>query len=232
MTFLSAIYYVDTAMQSKTKTSIRVAIADNHAVVREGVKSLLQQQTDMEFVGESDGNMDAAKLYSASKPDVFLFEAATRQINGVEILQQIRQFDNKANILIFSFYPEAQYALPYLRAGASGYLEKTADNDTLLNAIRRIASGKKYISHSIATVLAEQLAAPKELLPHEELSAREYQIMLHLAAGKTLTRTAEDMGLSSRTVSTYRKRILSSLNLQSGADLVQYAFRHNLLTPW
>ena len=218
-------------MHKIKRSTIQVAIADDHAVVREGVKSLLMRETDIEFIGESVSGDAAISLYRQLKPDVFLFDATMQPQSGLDVLQQIYQIDRLARVLIFSVYPDTQYALPYLRAGASGYLEKGADTTTLVEAIRHIARGKKYISQSLAAMLAEQLATPAEIQPHEELSAREYQVLLHLAAGKTLTRTAEEMGLSSRTISTYRKRILNQLNLRNNVDLVQYAFRHKLLFP-
>lgn len=216
-------------MQAESNPVIRVAVADDHAVVREGVRSLLNNTADMQLVGEASDGIEAVELYRQRQPTVLLLDISMPAQNGLTALQTIIKSDPDARVLMFTRQPEEQHALTCLRAGASGYLEKSQECDTIVDAIRLVASNKVYISPRVANMLADDLSSLDTRPAHEKLSVQEYQIMLHLAAGKTLTQTGEEMGLSSRTISTYRKRILKKLNLACAADIVQYAYRNKLL---
>lgn len=206
---------------------IRILIADDHAVVRRGIKEILADAPDMRCVAEAASGKETLQLAAATECDVAVLDIFLPDMNGLDVLKQLRAQFPKLRVLILSAYPEEQYAVRALKAGASGYLTKTSAPEELLEAIRTAQRGSKYITRA----LAEQLAAAvsgEPAAPHAALSDRELQVLRGLAAGKTLNDLAADLALSPKTVSTYRARILDKLGLATTAELIRYALEHGL----
>src|SRR5258706_2266939 len=207
---------------------MKFLIADDHAVVRKGLIQLLREEFAMAEVAEvTNGN---AVLEEVRKQlwDAILLDISMPGRSGIEIVKQIRTNGIKTPILIISMYPEEQYAIRALKAGASGFLNKESANEELLAAVHKILSGRKYISSSIADKLAETLGETGEI-PSHELSDQEMQVLQLIASGKTVSEIAEELSLSVRTVSTYRTRILEKLSLHNNAELTRYAMNHRLV---
>lgn len=208
---------------------MRVFIADDHAVVRRGVRQILEEAADMVVVGEAAAGRETLRAVSEITCDVLLLDIALPDINGLEVLAQLRAVKPEVQVLILSVYPEKQYALRALKAGAAGYLTKDSLPEELLTAVRQAASGGKYITQSLSEKLAGELQAGAAKEPHELLSNREYQIVCLLAAGKTVSDIAAELSLSVKTVSTYRARILEKLGLQNTAEIIHYALSRGLV---
>lgn len=207
---------------------IRVFVADDHAVVRRGVMQILAEAPDMVAAGEASTGRETLQAVREQDYDVLVLDIAMPETNGLEVLNQVRTLKPDLRVLILSMYPERQYALRALKAGAAGYLTKESAPDELIAAIRKVASGGKYVTQSLAESLAAALGSELGKEPHETLSAREYQVMRLLAAGKTVTAIATELSLSAKTVSTYRTRILEKLDLRNSAEIIRYAFEHGL----
>ena len=207
---------------------IRVFVADDHAVVRRGVLQILEEAPDMVAAGEASTGREVLQAVRKHDYDVLVLDIAMPDVNGLEVLNQLRTLKPDLRVLILSMYPERQYALRALKAGAAGYLTKESAPDELIGAIRKVASGGKYVTQSLAEKLVAALGNELGKEPHETLSAREYQVMRLLAAGKTVTAIATELSLSVKTVSTYRTRILEKLDLKNTAEIIRYAFEHGL----
>jgi two-component system invasion response regulator UvrY len=207
---------------------IRVFVADDHAVVRRGVLQILEDVPDIVVAGEAGSGRETLRGVQAADPDVLLLDIAMPEGGGLEVLAQVRSLRPELRVLFLSMYPEKQYAIRALRAGAAGYLTKESAPEELVAAIRKAAQGGTYVSQSLAEKLAGEVKgeAPKE--PHEALSDREYQVVRLLAAGKTVGEIAAELSLSIKTVSTYRARILEKLGLKSTAEIIRYAFEQGL----
>jgi len=208
---------------------IKVFIADDHALVREGLRMILMGAHDITVVGEASNGEDVLANIADSGANVLLLDMAMEGLSGYDVLQRLMQRKQNISVLVLSMYPEEQYALRVLKAGASGYLTKDAAAAQLINAIRQVASGRRYVSPVVATLLADALCDTGDKPPHERLSEREYQVLLHIASGKTPTQIAELMHLSVRTISTYRSRILVKMRLHNSAELTHYAAVNQLL---
>jgi DNA-binding NarL/FixJ family response regulator len=207
---------------------MKFLIADDHAIVRKGLIQLLREEFTMAEVREvTDGK---AVLEEVRKEvwDAILLDISMPGLSGIEILRQIRTNGIKTPILIVSIYPEEQYAIRALKAGASGFLNKESANEELLAAVHKILSGQKYISSIIADKLVEALGEIREIPAHELLSDREMQVLHELASGKTVSEIARALSLSVNTISTYRTRILEKLTLHNNAELIRYAIDHRL----
>jgi DNA-binding NarL/FixJ family response regulator len=207
---------------------IRVLVADDHAVVRRGLLQILEEAPDMVAAGQANTGREVLQTVRQIDCDVVVLDISMPGGGGLETLKQLRTLRPDLPVLILSVYPEKQYATRALTAGAAGYLTKETAADELVAAIRQVARGGKYISSSLAATLAEQLGA-EERGPHDILSDRELQVLRLLASGKRTTDIAEDLTLSVKTVSTYRSRILTKLDLESTADLIRYALDHGLV---
>jgi len=207
---------------------IRVLIADDHPIIREGLTRIVQESPDLKVVGEARDGHEALDLVRRVLADVILLDIGMPGPGIFELMTQIRGERPNLPVLILSVYPEEQYAIRLLRLGASGYLTKDHSPDELVSAVRRVAAGRKYISPSLAEVLATQLDVDAGAPPHEVLSDREFQVLVSLANGQTVTEIARELELSPKTVSTYRSRILKKMGLSSSADLIRYALEHNL----
>jgi two-component system invasion response regulator UvrY len=207
---------------------IRVFVADDHAVVRRGVLQILEDVPDIAVAGEAGSGRETLCGVQATDPDVLLLDITMPEGGGLEVLAQLRNLRPELRVLFLSMYPEKQYAIRALRAGAAGYLTKESAPEELVAAIRKAAQGGTYVSQTLAEKLAGELKgeAPKE--PYEVLSDREYQVVRLLAAGKTIGEIAADLSLSVKTVSTYRARILEKLGLRSTAEVIRYAFEQGL----
>jgi DNA-binding NarL/FixJ family response regulator len=206
---------------------IRVLVADDHAVVRRGLLQILEEAPDMVAAGEASTGREVLRALRQVGYDVLVLDISMPEGGGLEVLRQLQSLRPDLPVLILSVYAERQYATRTLRGGAAGYLTKDSAPDELVAAIRQVARGEKYISQSLAATLAEQLGNG-ERAPHEALSDRELQVLRLLASGKRITDIAEDLSLSVKTISTYRSRILTKLNLESTADLIRYALERGL----
>lgn len=208
---------------------IRVAIVDDHAIVRTGLRQFFAEQVDLRVVGEAASAREALDLLRAGEIDVLVLDLSMPGQGGVDALAAIKARAPALPVLILSGFPEAQYATTLLRQGASGYLNKECDPEEIVKAIRMLALGKRYITPGVAELLADTLNPGAEKLPHELLSERELQVFLHLARGETVGQLAEALSLSVKTVSTYRSRVLEKMKLGSNSDLTYYAVKNGLI---
>ena len=208
---------------------IRVAIADDHAIVRQGLRQILATHGEFAVVGEAANHGEVMQLLRREPCDVLLLDIAMPGKNGIDTLKQVRAEKPKLPVLMLSMYPEDQYAFRALKAGASGYLTKMTAADQLVDAIRTITRGRKYITQELAQSLAESFDRDTEIAPHSLLSDREFQTLRLIAAGKPLAQIGVELALSPKTVSVYRGRLLAKLGLHTNADLTRYAIEQGLL---
>lgn len=208
---------------------IRVAIVDDHAIVRTGLRQYFSELGDIEVVGEAANGREAQTLVRNGGIDVLLMDISMPGPNGVDVLRNIKAHFPELPVLILSGFPEEQYATSLLRHGASGYLNKECEADEIAAAIRTVAAGKRYVTATVADMLAAQLNRDMEKPPHELLSERELQVFLRLAKGETVSVIADSLALSIKTVSTYRARILEKLALSSNSDITYYALKNGLI---
>ena len=208
---------------------IKIFIADDHAIVRKGLKQIISETPDMIVSEEADNGLEALDKISENNYDVILLDISMPGKNGLEILRLVKRKKPKLPVLMLSVHPEEQYAIRSLRAGASGYLTKESAPDELIAAIRKISKGGKFVNASLAEKLISELEIYVERPSHETLSDREYQVMCMSAMGKTLKEIAQELSLSIQTVSTYRTRILEKMNMNSIAEVIRYAVKHGLV---
>jgi DNA-binding NarL/FixJ family response regulator len=207
---------------------MRIVVADEHQIVRRGLQLVISRCPGWMIAAEA---ADADQLFSALRSgpfDVLVLDLRLRDRSGIDLLDQIRREHPSLPVLVLSSQPEEQYAIPALRAGARGYLQKDATAEEILTAIERVAAGRRWVSERVSEILADELAQPKEA-PHERLSTREREVFLLLARGETITRIAEILRLSVKTVSTYRARIMEKTGFRTNADIVAYAIRSGLM---
>jgi len=210
---------------------IRALIVDDHAIVRQGLKRILEETQGMEVGGEAENGLQALKMIRAEKWDIVLLDISMPEKNGIDTLKQI-MFENKAvKVLILSMYPEDQHAVRLMKAGAAGYLTKETAPEQLVEAIRLVVAGKKYISATLSELLLFECGIDSEKLPHEMLSDREYQVLRLIGSGKTVSEVAKWLSLSVKTVSTYRSHILDKMNLRNNAELSLYVIQNGLMEP-
>lgn len=208
---------------------IRILIADDHTVVRKGLTQILTEQFSPVQIEEvADAETLIKKVMGASW-DVIITDLSMPGRSGLDALQQIKQLYPKLPVLVLSIYPEEQYALRVLKAGAAGYLNKDMASEELVNAVQRVLAGRKYISPSVAEKLAVSLDKDASKMPHEYLSDREFDVLKLIASGNTVTQIAEILSLSSTTVSTYRARIMSKMNLKTNTSLTLYAMENKII---
>ena len=209
--------------------TIRILIADDHTIVREGLKQILEETPDMTVAAEASTGQEVLNHVWKADFDVIVLDISMPGRNGLDVLKQLKTDRPKLPVLILSMYSEEQFAVRAIRAGASGYMTKETAPDELIDAIRKVSMGRKYISPSLAEKLAFVLESGDERPPHESLSDREYEVMRLIAAGKTIGEIAEELSLSVKTISTYRTRILTKMNLKNSAALMHYALQHGLV---
>jgi DNA-binding NarL/FixJ family response regulator len=209
-------------------TPRRVFLADDHALFREGVKALLAEEPDIAVAGEAGTAKETLQRIKNEPWDVLLLDISLPDGSGIDLLRQIRPHKPDLPILILSMHPEEQFAVSLLRAGANGYITKDAIPQQVVQAIRTLLNGRKYISATVAQSLAEDVGGDGRPR-HEQLSEREFQVFCKLAAGRTVGEIATELFLSNKTVSTYRSRILEKMSARSNADLTYYAIKNGLI---
>lgn len=207
---------------------IRILIADDHAIVRAGLKQIIEGIPDMVLAEEAANGWELLEKVRKSDFDVIVLDITMPGGGGIEVLKQLRNEKPKIPVLALSIHPEEQYGKRMLKAGAAGYLTKESAPDELVNAIRKVYSGGRYVSPQLAERLAADLASHSDAPPHEELSDREYQVMVMIGSGKMITEIAIELNLSAKTVSTYRTRILEKMRMRSNAELTHYVVTHQL----
>ena len=208
---------------------IRVLIADDHAVVRKGMRLIASDNADIDMRGEAGDYGELMRLLRDEECDVLLLDIGMPGKNGIDILKIVKEQYPKIGVLILSMYPEDQYAIRALKAGASGYLTKDSAPDRLVDAIQTIARGRRYITASLADMLAAHLADSGDAPPHAHLSDREYQTMCLIASGQQLSQIAETLSLSPKTVSVYRARVLEKMGLKNNSEITHYALKNGLV---
>jgi DNA-binding NarL/FixJ family response regulator len=213
----------------RTPGKIRIFIADDHPIVRQGLRRIVEEDPGMAIAGEAGDAATVLTALQSTAADLVLLDVSMPGGPFLETLKELRTRYPTVRVLALSVHPEDQWAVRALRAGASGYLTKDHSPDQLLEAIRRVYRGGKYVSPTLAERLAEQLDGGGERAPHELLSDREFEVMRRLGNGLTITQIASELALSAKTVSTYRARILEKMAVESNADLVRYAARYGLI---
>jgi two-component system invasion response regulator UvrY len=211
---------------------IRVIIADDHPVVRQGLTRILAEETDMVLATEAATGQELLDKLDKTVCDVILLDISMPGRGGLDVLTELRRHHPKIPVLVLSVYPEDQFGLRVLKSGAAGYMNKEAACDQLVNAIRKVCSGGKYVSATLAEKIAGDLAADRPVPPHELLSHREYQVMSLIASGKTVSEIARELCLSQKTISTHRARILEKMRMKTNAQLTYYAIKSNLIEPY
>ena len=208
---------------------IRLAIVDDHTIVRAGFREMLANELGISVEFEAASGEEALKLLREKPCDVLLLDLSLPGQSGIDVLRTVRQHYEQMKVLVLSGFPEERYALPMMRNGANGYLCKDCEREELLKAIRTVAQGRRYISGKTAELLAGSLVGETEAAPHESLSERELQVFLRLAKGETVSTIADVLNLSVKTVSTYRSRLLEKLEVSSNAELATYAYHNGLV---
>jgi two-component system invasion response regulator UvrY len=208
---------------------VRLLVADDHAVVRQGIRQILSDASEMEIVAEASTGIEALELVRSEGIDVVILDLSMPGLSGLETVKRMRQDCPNVAILVLSVHPEEQYAVRVMRSGAAGYLTKDSAPEELVAAVRSVAGRHKYVTGTLAERLAFEIERGAEKLAHETLSDREYQVMLLVAEGLRGQEIAERLALSSKTVSTYRARLLRKMNVGSNAELTRYALRHRLI---
>ena len=207
---------------------IRILIGDDHAIVRRGLKQIVEESHDM-IVDEARNGQEVLEKTEKNRYDILVLDISLPDRSGLDILKHLKNTKPDLPILILSIHPEEQYAVRVLRAGASGYLSKDSAPDELAAAIRKVSQGRKYVSASLAEKLAITLDKSTEISLHETLSDREFQVMCMIASGKTVKQIAEKLCLSVKTISTYRSRILEKMHMQNNAEITHYAIKNGLV---
>lgn len=208
---------------------IKLLIADDHIIVREGLKKIIAESLDITVADEASNGQEVLDKVWKNDYDVVLLDISMPGRSGLDILKQLKSEQPELPVLILSMHPEEQYAVRVLKAGASGYLTKESAPDELITAIRKVASGRKYVTASLAEKLAFDLQTNTDKQLHETLSDREYQVMCMIARGKTLKEIAEELSLSTKTISTYRARLLEKMKMSNNAQLTHYAIQNKLV---
>lgn len=208
---------------------IRVLVVDDHAVVREGLKRVITEAEGMTVGGEAADGAEALRLAEAEPWDAVVLDVTLPGRSGLEVLKDIKRHRPQLPVVILSVHAEDQYAVRALKAGAAGYLTKESASDQLVAAIRRVASGRKYVSPSLAEQLAADVARDSDQPPHSALSDREHEVLCLIASGHTLSQIARKLSVSVKTVSTYRARVMEKMGMENNAQLTHYAIRNNLV---
>jgi len=212
-----------------SESKIKVIVVDDHAILRSGIQQILATTEQIEVIAEAENAAEAIKLSREVKADVMLLDISLPDRSGIDALKHIKRDSPKLSVLMLSMYMEGQYAVRALKSGASGYLCKHSASNELINAIKTLAKGKKYITPEVAEILAEQLDEEKVKSPHEALSDREFQTMILISSGFSVSEIAQKLALSVKTVSMYRTRLLEKMHLRHNADITHYAVRNQLV---
>jgi len=208
---------------------INVLIADDHALIREGLRKILSDEPDMTLAGEATNVAELLKHLERLVVNIVLLDITMPGESGLDAVKELRQKYPHVPVLILSFHPEHRFAVRALKAGAAGYITKQSATEELVQAIRKIVGGGKYVSSALAEELAAELDVQTNKLPHETLSDREFQVMRLIAGGKKSSEIAEELAVTMSTVNTYRMRILEKMKMQSNVELARYALEHKLI---
>ena len=209
---------------------LKILIADDHPVVRRGVRQVLSEEPDMGTFGEAQNSQEVLQLVKQNDWDVVVLDITMPGRGGIDILRELKRERPKLPVLILSVHPEDQYAVRALKAGAAGYITKESVTNELVEAIRKVLKGGRYVSASLAERLALRLGEDISRPVHEALSNREYQVMILIASGKRLGEIAEGLSLSVKTISTYRQRILEKMKMRNNSELIRYAIKHGFVS--
>ena len=216
-------------MTPEKKSSIKVLVADDHEIVRQGLKTIISEHSDLSIAGEAENGNQVLKILKKTKVDVVLLDFDMPEKNGLDTLIELKALYPKLPVMILSIFPEDHYGTRFLKAGASGYLQKSSATDQLIDAIRKVFNGGKYISSALTDRLVTNLNRDHERPLHESLTDREFQVFCLLATGKKLKEIADELCLSINTISTYRSRILQKMDMSSNADVIRYAIKNKLV---
>ena len=208
---------------------IRILLADDHQMFREGVRGLLEARPDMSVVAEAGTGEEALSQATEHRPDVVVLDVSMPGRGGLETVAELKKRNPRVRVLMLTVHPEDRFAVRCLKGGADGYMTKDNATDELITAIRKVHAGGKYVSPSLAENLVMSLDRDFGAAPHETLSDREFQVMRMLAAAQTVSEIAEELCLSVKTISTYRSRILEKLGLRNNAEIMQFAIEQNLV---
>jgi DNA-binding NarL/FixJ family response regulator len=208
---------------------IRVLVADDHPLLRHGLKQVLEQEPDLAEVGEAADSEQALEQIGQKKWDCVILDIAMPGRGGLDVLREIRRRDPALPVLVLSVHSEDEFAIRAIKAGANGYLSKINPTTEIMHAVRKVLTGKKYVSASLAEALANALESENERSPHESLSDREFQVMCRIASGKTVSQIAAEIALSVKTVSTYRARVLEKMHMGTNSELTRYAIQRGLV---
>ncbi len=206
-----------------------VLLADDHAIIRDGLRQILAETEDLQAAGEAANGLQVLERLAEREWDALVLDISMPGRSGIDLIRQLRAEGNDVPILVLSMHDEEQYALRALKAGASGYLNKEADTDILLDAIRKVIRGGIFVSPAVAELMARDLMRGGARLSHHDLSDREFQVFRKIAEGRGLTEIAEELSLSVKTVSTHKTRIMQKMALANTTELVRYAIQHKLI---
>lgn len=208
---------------------IKVLIADDHSILRDGLMKILKEESDIEITGEASNHAEVLVAISQCMPDIVVLDISMPGRNGLDTLKEIKSIYSHMRVLMLSMHPEDRYAVRAIKAGASGYVSKQSATEELVNAIRMVHSGRKYISHTLAEKLATYSNTELEKPAHELLSDRELEVLCKIASGKTIEEIAGDLSLSPSTIATFRARLLKKLQLKLNTELTSYALKNQLI---
>ncbi len=208
---------------------INILITDDHSMMREGLKKILNEQPDMKVIGEASNYHEAIEAVEKLDPEIVILDISMPGRNGLDVLKDLKAEHSKLKVLILSMHPEERFALRAIKAGASGYVTKENAAEELVNAIRKLHHGQKYISSALAEQLADHYGSDASKLPHELLSDREFEVMCKIAEGKSIKEIADILSLSPATVATYRARVLEKTLLKSNVEITSYVYRNHLI---
>ncbi len=208
---------------------LKILIADDHPIVRQGLKQILSEEPDIEVVGEAQNSQEVLEFVRKQDWDIVILDITMPGRGGIDVLKELKHERPKLPVLMLSVHPEDQYAVRALKAHASGYMTKDSAPEELVKAIRKILRGGKYISSTLADKLVFELETENEKPLHETMSDREYQVMIMISSGKTVSQIAEELSLSVKTIGTYRTRILEKMKMKTNAELIHYAIKNGLV---
>lgn len=217
-------------MSTSKKFSTKILIADDHEVVRQGLKAILSEHSDLEVVAEASNGNEVLKLVQKNKVDIVLLDFDMPEKNGLDTLIELKSMKPKLPVIILSIFPEDHYGTRFLKAGASGYLGKASASERLVEAVQKVAGGSKYISPELTDKLVTDLTMDSEKPAHEILTDREFQVFTGLASGKKIKEIADELCLSINTISTYRSRILRKMDFENNAELIRYAIKMGVIS--
>ena len=206
----------------------KIAICDDHKIVREGLKQIISVFPQFEVIADVESGEALFQVIRNAQPDIIILDVSLPGRSGLEVLKQLKALRPEIKVLVLSMYPEDQFAIRMLKAGASGYLHKDSEPNILLEALTKISNGGEYLSPKITQLLFREMNADGDSLPHQLLSDREYEVLLYIGEGKSISEIANQLSLSVKTISTYRTRILEKMNLDNNSDLVKYILLHDL----